>query len=125
MTALSRQPLLPLTKKQRGMIGEERARESYRAQLQARAVTELPETCNAASQMSYLISSAHTSANVTSGLWSAHAVEDVAEITRKVGNHVCRPDVCHKGRIGKKGFYRMFTGIGLVTWMPRRVRLLE
>ena len=35
-------------------------------------------------------------------------VKDVALITRKVGNHVCRPDVCHKGHLGKKGFCRMF-----------------
>ena len=33
--------------------------------------------------------------------------QHVAASTRKTGNHVCRPDVCHKGRLGKQGFCRM------------------
>ena len=44
----------------------------------------------------------------TSAGWSSQSTEEVAMHTRKTGNHVCRADVCHKGRIGEKGFCRMF-----------------
>ena len=34
-------------------------------------------------------------------------MRDVSAATARTGNHVCRADVCHKGRIGKLGFCRM------------------
>eukprot|EP00973_Karenia_brevis_P032720 4517302-Karenia_brevis.AAC.1 len=42
------------------------------------------------------------------GEWSAAATKEVALRTRKTGNHVCKPAVCHKGKLGKMGFCRMF-----------------
>ena len=57
---------------------------------------------------SYVTSTVHADATVNAGTWAVHVVQDIAQFTRKVGNHVCRPDVCHKGRLGKRGFCRMF-----------------
>ena len=42
-----------------------------------------------------------------SSTWAAAAVRDVSTATARTGNHVCRKDVCYKGRIGKLGFCRM------------------
>ena len=59
-------------------------------------------------QVPYHTSTKHKDPEVSSGEWSSHAVDEVAVATLKTGNHVCRPDVCHKGRIGRRGFCRMF-----------------
>ena len=108
MAALAQQPLLPLTKKQRGMIGEERAQESQRAQLRARGLNEMPAQAALPGEVYYFPSQAHGDGHVTSANWAAQVTEDIAAMTRRAGNHVCRPDVCHKGRLGEKGFCRMF-----------------
>ena len=42
MTALREESLLAMTKKQRGMIGETRARDSMRAQMHARGLQNMP-----------------------------------------------------------------------------------
>ena len=105
--ALQAEPLLPLTKKQRGMIGAERTQESMRAQLQSRGLQEMPAIVSAPSTVSYTVSTIHSTPVVDARDWSRRAVRAVAASTRKTGNHVCRPDVCYKGSIGKKGFCRM------------------
>ena len=102
---LSRPCFLP---QQRGMIGEERTHETMRAQLHGRDQQKLPTTAFAApTAMSYATSTIHKNASTTAEQWSAQVVQSVCTSTRKTGNHVCRPDVCHKGSIGKKGFCRM------------------
>jgi len=133
MIALSQEPLLPLTNKQRGMIGEERVRDAQRAQLRARGLREMPQAAAVATNHpSYVTSTVHADATVSADTWAAHVVKDIAQFTRKVGNHVCRPDVCHKGRLGKRGFCRMFfwhwarhldTTKGLVAKMCHGLRL--
>ena len=57
--------------------------------------------------MLYVSSTSHANPGVSSQDWSARAVHSVCASTRTAGNHVCRPDVCLKGAIGKKGFCRM------------------
>ena len=123
MAALAQQPLLPLTKKQRGMIGEERVRESQRAQIRARGLFEMPAQRAYTDQMSYFPSKMHSVGDISASEWATWAVDDVALITRKVGNHVCRPDVCLKGRVGKKGFAACSIGTGLVKWAERETSL--
>ena len=59
MLAIAEEPLLPLTKKQRGMIGEERAHASLRAQLRARGLIEMPAQRAHGDQISYLPSQIH------------------------------------------------------------------
>ena len=44
LSALRREPLLHLMQKQHGMIGEERAQQTMRAQLQGRDLQQLPAT---------------------------------------------------------------------------------
>ena len=39
--------------------------------------------------------------------FAAVAIQDVHSATLSFGNHVCKPRVCHKGRIGRMGFCRM------------------
>ena len=107
MQSLQQEPLLPLTKKQRGMIGEVRSQASAKAQLEARGLHVLPSEPQAYTPMSYISSTIHKDVSVDEHAWSSRCVKLVASSTRKSGNHVCRPDVCHKGPLGKKGFCRM------------------
>ena len=44
---------------------------------------------------------------MSSSDYAAMVVQDVHAATMSYGNHVCKPRVCHKGRIGKLGFCRM------------------
>ena len=108
MAALREAPLLPLTTKQRGMIGESRVHESVKAQLLGRGLTALPDVTDRGKKMSFFPSSMHANASIDAGTWASRFVGEVAVATRKSGNHVCRPDVCHKGRIGRRGFCRMY-----------------
>ena len=101
-------PLLPLTPKQRGMIGEARVHESFRAQLRARKLETLPPRPEVVPEMNYFTSDRFGDASVSAAAWARTSTQQVAIGTRKTGNHVCRADVCHKGRIGRKGFCRMF-----------------
>ena len=107
MEELAQEPLLPLTKKQRGMIGEARTHESLQAQLAARGLVAVPAREGAAPPMSFTTSTVHGNASVDASEWARVSVKNVASGTRKAGNHVCRPDVCHKGPLGRKGFCRM------------------
>ena len=99
---LQEEPLLPLTNKQRGMIGEARVQESIKAQLHGRSLAALPAARALGRKMSYFPSSVHRDSAVDAGTWCAGVISQVALATRTCGNHVCRPDVCHKGRIGRK-----------------------
>ena len=106
MEKLAQLPLLPLTKKQRGMIGETRAGEAYAAQVRARGGKVVAGSGESAWKASHFTSTAHADRSVSADVWAQHAVSDVALMTRTSGNHVCRDDVCHKGHIGRKGFCR-------------------
>ena len=91
------------------MIGEERVRAAERAQLRARGLNQMPRLETENSSFSYVASNIHGNRKVSSEAWAEAVVVDVANGTRKAGgNHVCRADVCHKGRLGKRGFCRMY-----------------
>ena len=108
MDALSRAPLLPLTVKQRGMIGESRVREALAAQLRGRGMAEPTPPAEIARQSFCTWSpKSYKTANLSSAEYAAAAVKDVHASTLSFGNHVCRADVCHKGRLGRLGFCRM------------------
>ncbi len=107
MAALQREPPLPLNKKQRGMIGEVRVQASLKAQLAARGLMEAPMERARHAPMSYSTSTIHEDASVSAGSWAPECVQGVAASTRTTGNHACRADLCHKGRLGSKGFCRM------------------
>ena len=108
MQTLQELPLLPLTPKQRGMIGEDRVAASFKAQLQGRGLRAPVQHPRASANLAYFPSSHCANPDVNASSWSAAAVVEVHDRTRKTGNHVCKPYVCHKGHIGKKGFCRMY-----------------
>ena len=93
MVALAQQPLLPLTKKQRGMIGEERARESERAQLHARGLSEMPAQVALPGEVYYFASQVHVDREVTSANWAAQVTVKIASMTRRAG---LMGGVCHQ-----------------------------
>ncbi len=101
-------PLLPLAKKQRGMIGVGRVHHSIQAQLHSRGMQTIAATQGESGEMSYAPSTSSCNRSVSAGAFRAQVVKEVAISTRRTGNHICRPDVCHKGQIGKKGFCRMY-----------------
>ena len=67
----------------------------------------MPTETPSASRASYVTSTVHNDATVAADRWASLAVQSICASTRKTGNHVCRPDVCYKGSIGRKGFCRM------------------
>ena len=81
MSALQKEPLLPLTKKQRGMIGAVRAEESEKAQLSARGLTELPLEQPKYTPMSYATSAAHSDPSVNKQDWAARCVQHVTQFS--------------------------------------------
>ena len=108
MNTLAERELLPLTPKQRGMIGDDRVREAVAAQLEARGVTPTSHRPVRAPPMRYFTSDTHKNDTCSAEAWATHTTQEVLSGTMKTGNHVCRPDVCHKGSVGRKGFCRMF-----------------
>ena len=100
MQRVQQEPPLHLTKKQKGMIGEARALESFAAQLRSRGLESAAEDVAHPVQMSRITSTCHSSASCSAAQWSIAAVCSIAASTRQCGNHVCRPDVCYKGAVG-------------------------
>ena len=68
----------------------------------------LPSDRTPLERVAYCPSSLCREPHVSSSSWSAAAINTVFAGTTRTGNHVCRPDVCHKGKIGRKGFCRMY-----------------
>ena len=95
MDALRQEPLLHLTQKQRGMIGEERANQAMRAQLEGRGLEKMSTSKARPAQPSYVTSTSHKNASVDAKQWAAEVVRSVSASIRKTGNRVCRPDVCY------------------------------
>ena len=107
MEALRQLPLLPHSAKQRGQLGEERVRESVRAQKRGRGLSEEMPNVEKVEDMPFFSSALCADPTVNASTYAAAAVREVHYRTRKSGNHVCKTAVCHKGRIGKTGFCRM------------------
>ena len=105
MRTLAEEPLLNMNKKQQGMIGTERYMGSIHAQLAARGLGVSNEATSTAAYVAgglpYFTSEKHADPSVGVQLWAKAAVKLVMASTRKTGNHVCRPDVCHKGECGQ------------------------
>ena len=49
---------------------------------------------------------------MSSSEWAALSCLDNLAATRKIGNHCCIPEVCHKGKIGQQGYCRMMYWFG-------------
>ena len=81
MEKLQRLTLLPLTPKQRGMIGDQRVRDSISAQVKARGLDGPNAEAQPPKQMTYYTSTAHADRECTSSAWAAHAVEELASGT--------------------------------------------
>ena len=117
MTALQTSPIMPVTQKQRGLIGDTRADASNAAQLSARGLKKmLPAVSIRREPFVYWTPERYNDRSISSSTWAAEATHDVNAGCLKCGNHECRRDVCYKGRIGKQGFCRMlFWHWGLYT----------
>jgi hypothetical protein len=89
------------------MIGESRTQEVRRAQLAARGLPDLPPVPVSRPTVRDYVPSLYGDDAVPSSTWAAHAVVEINAGVLKTGNHVCRAEVCHKGRIGQQGFCRM------------------
>ena len=108
MEKLAALPLLPLTPKQRGMLGEARVGASFQAQKEAQGISQAPDFQTATPQSLYFPSKLYSNGTDSLSIWAAQVTAEVASLAARTHNHVCRPDVCHKGRIGKMGFCRMY-----------------
>ena len=90
------------------MIGEARSQPSIRAQKAARGIKEAAVHGPDSRLGVHWTSDVLRNPALSAPSWATRIIEDVAAGTGRTGNHVCRPDVCHKGRIGRLGFCRMF-----------------
>ena len=79
---LQEEPLLPLTNKQRGMIGEARVQASIKAQLHGRSLSVLLAVRALGRKMSYFPSSEHPDSAVDAGRWCSGVISQVALATR-------------------------------------------
>ena len=86
--ALQREPLLPITSKQRGMIGRERADASIQAQLFARGLQGVPTLLEPPAKPKYYMPQCYGDAGMTSDAWAATSTRELCAATRKAGNHV-------------------------------------
>ena len=90
------------------MLGAARVKESEQAQLAARGLPAGTILRATAPDKPFFPSGASADPQVSAAEFSSDAVTEVFARTRKTGNHVCKPAVCHKGRLGKQGFCRMY-----------------
>ena len=107
LEALRNAPIVPITPKQRGLLGEERTRQASEAQLHARGLTEQRAPKAQRPAVKFQVPDIFKSASASSAEWSEEAMTNIHAKVLKTGNHICRADVCYKGRIGKHGFCRM------------------
>eukprot|EP00973_Karenia_brevis_P016734 2292718-Karenia_brevis.AAC.1 len=77
-----------------------------KAQLRSRGRDHEVQACVPSEPIYFFPSSCHSDPKMGPGEWSAAATKEVALRTQKTGNHVCKPAVGHKGRLGKMGFCR-------------------
>ena len=110
--ALQGLPLLPLNKKQRGMIGPERSKEVMEKQTLARGMVpgNLDTSVLAApsgTPFHTWQSQSYADTLLSSADFASMMMADCHAALSSFGNHTCRSDVCHKGRLGKIGFCRM------------------
>ena len=73
--------------------------------MEARGLDAPNPVAEPAKPMTYYTSDVHADGRSSSAEWSQAAVATVASATKKSGNHVCRPDVCHKGRMRTAPFH--------------------
>ncbi|CAK0894190.1 unnamed protein product, partial [Prorocentrum cordatum] len=90
-------PLFPVTLKQRSMIGSARVEESNLAQTVARGLDVPPALSRSVPEYPFFVGSYHGDENVSGSDWGSRAVVEIFSRSRKTGNHVCKPSVCHKG----------------------------
>jgi hypothetical protein len=107
MEALRQSPLLPVTPKQRGMVGTVRTNDCIETQYRSRGSDAKSVQAKKKPVVKYYMPKLYGDRTISAAGWAAAAVVDVLASTLKSGNHVCRNDVCHKGRIGRLGFCRM------------------
>ena len=87
---------------------ENRLVDQIKHQIEARGLDRAPAASSAVPDIPFYPSATCATPQATAGQWAKEAVTEVFARTRKTGNHVCKPAVCHKGAIGKKGFCRMY-----------------
>lgn len=104
---LKEKPMLPVTPKQTALIGNHRTKETMKAQKEARQINHEPVTCAEDKIVRHFVPTTYADPEASVEKFAAQAAAEVNAGTLKTGNHVCRPDVCYKGRLGKQGFCRM------------------
>ena len=105
---LRQQPLMVLTKGQRVKVGGARVQQSNAAQMRGRGMSEPPSCNDKVLSFPFYPSRVSGDPDISGEAWAARCVEEIFSRTRKTGNHVCKPSVCHKGRLGNTGFCRMY-----------------
>ena len=115
MAALREVPLLPLDKDSQTLqIGTEAAMAARIAQQRARGLLT-NEPLDSAYAIKFLWRHRHRQwmseyvgdAKLSVAEWAKKAIVDVAILTRNYCNHICMKQVCHKGRLGKRGLCRL------------------
>ena len=107
VATLQQLPLMPVTPKQRGMLGAVRTGAALQAQLSARGMTEMRRVAGESTPVRYFMPTVYRDSSTNASAWASFVTAEVHAHSLRSGNHVCRREVCHKGRLGKQGFCRM------------------
>ena len=101
MVALQREPLVPITPKQRAKLGDERAQASLEAQASARGLSNLDDAVRKHDQRWLKWTpSFYADTSLTAEEWSTRACVDSNTGGIKCLNHVCLPKTCVRGVYG-------------------------
>ena len=112
---LQKAPLIPITRKQKLLVGKDRARTSMLAQLHARGLsaTDLPDAADDSQKrrrykhIPWQPSFYGQGENLSAADWASAAVRDMSTASLTFLSHECRPETCHKGKVGIVGFCRL------------------
>ena len=113
MEALRVAELVPLKRKQRDLIGkvysgEDRVAQSRSLQLVARGISdERAGDARPRTKFMWFTPDFYGDQSLSASEWAAACSEDFNAGVIDSGNHECKPDVCYKGKLGKRGWCRM------------------
>ncbi len=103
---LSSMPLMQITKRQRDLLGNGRAEESIAAQKHARGMDAAAVAATAKTKFAPFMPGFYKQPTMQTTDWATASIKDTYAGALACGNHKCIQTVCHKGRIGSKGFCR-------------------
>ena len=120
MESVRREPLLPLTAKQRGMIGESRVSASVRAQLLARELSSVPDITDYAKTVNFSLRACMRTQRLMQALGHHVLLEQWQSRRERVATTFADPTCVTKDVLVVVDFVECISGIGLAVPLRRK-----